>query len=314
MSMDHNDNFSKGGFSSFILATLKGFSQVLLIENAISGGIILIAITISSYKLGIIALLSCVIGTLIGKIGGAAENTINSGLFGYNSLLAGMALTLFLTGSSKWIIALVGAAITAIFVAAMFHYFKNLDIPILTFPYIILTWFTLLVSYRLKDFHLSETLIPQSLSNWKLNIVGEVNWAEGFLNGMEQVFFLDYMLSGILLFIAVFFAGWKYGLNVLIASAIALLISYGLGGEHSLIIKGLYGYNAILASIAVTIVFSSESNRYRIISGIVATCLTIPLTASINTWLLPYGLPVLTMPFVLSTWLFLGARKVLPKL
>ena len=145
-------------------------------------------------------------------------------------------------------------------------------------------------------------------------MTGEVNWTEGIFNGIGQIFFLDNNLSGLLLFVAVFWAGWKLGLYAVVGNAAALLIAYGLGGEHSLIILGLYGYNAILACMAVAIVFSTEENRYRSISGILAACLTVPLTASVSTWLLPYGLPALTMPFVLSTWLFLGARKVLPTL
>ena len=280
----------------------------------VSGVLILIAITISSYELGIIALLSSIIGTLIGKIGGANEKSVNSGLYGYNSVLTGIALTLFLTGSSRWIIALVGAVIAAIFAATMVHFMKNTALPILTFPFIILTWFMLLVSYRLKAFQLSNTLVPQSLTHWELDIAGEVNWTEGIFNGIGQIFFLDNTLSGLLLFIAVFWAGWRLGLYAVVGNAVALLIAYGLGGEHSLIILGLYGYNAILACMAVAIVFSTEDNRFRSISGILAACLTVPLTASVSTWLLPYGLPALTMPFVLSTWLFLGARKVLPTL
>ena len=117
-----------------------------------------------------------------------------------------------------------------------------------------------------------------------------------------------------LLFIAVFWAGWKLGLYAVVGNAAALLMAYELGAEHPLIICGLYGYNAILACMAVASVFSTEENRYRNISGILAACLTVPLTDSVSTWLLPYGLPALTMPFVLSTWLFLGARKVLSKL
>ena len=61
---------SEGTFFPFITASLKGISQVMLIENAITGLLILIAITISSYYLGIIALLSAVIGTLVAKWGG----------------------------------------------------------------------------------------------------------------------------------------------------------------------------------------------------------------------------------------------------
>ncbi|MEK5331453.1 urea transporter [Lysinibacillus sp. FSL W8-0992] len=314
MLKNMNNYTSKGEFTSVILASLIGFSQVVFIENAISGFIILLAITIYSYKLGIISLLSSIVGTLIGKIGGAQENSVRSGLFGYNSVLTALAISLFLTGTSRWGIALLGAMIAAIFTATMMHFLKNIDMPVLTFPFIILTWFILLASYKLNVFHLSESLVPQSLSYWQLNIAGELNWAVGFLNNIEQIFFLNHPLSGVLLYTAIFWASWKLGLNAVIGSVVALVLSYGLGGEHALIIGGLYGYNAILTCMAVSTVFSTKSNRFRIISGILATCVTIPLTASFSTWLLPYGLPVLTIPFVLSTWLFLGARKVIPNL
>ena len=307
-------HLTKGGFASIISTSLKGISQVIFIENVVSGVLILIAITYASYELGIITLCSSLIGTVIGKIGRANEQSVSTGLYGYNSVLTGIALMLFLTGTNRWWIALVGAVIAAIFSASMVHFMKNTALPILTFPFIILTWFMLLVSYRLEAFQLSNTLVPQSLTHWELNIAGEVNLTEGIFNGIGQIFFLDNNLSGLLLFIAVFWAGWKLGVFAVVGNAAALVIAYILGGEHSLIILGLYGYNAILACMAVASVFSTEENRYRIISGILAACLTVPLTASVTTWLLPYGLPALTMPFVLSTWLLLGARKVLPTL
>lgn len=299
---------------SFLLASLKGISQVMLIENAITGLIILLAITTFSYSLGIIALLSAFIGTIIGKIGGADEKIINQGLFGYNSVLTGLSLTLSLAGPYHWIIALVGAALAAFLTAAMMHVMKNTGIPVLTFPFIIMTWFMLLASYRLKVFRLTSGLVPQDLSHWELDITGKINWAEGAFNGIGQIFFVHSTLSGILLFVAVFVAGWKLGLYAVLGNAVALLTSYLLGGEHTLIYMGLYGYNAILAILAVSAVFNTDRHRFGLFSGILAACLTVPFTASVATWLLPYGLPALTMPFVLSTWLFLGARKVLPNL
>ena len=54
----------------------KGISQVILIENAITGFIILIAITIFSYYLGIIALLSSIIGPLVGKMGAQMKRVL----------------------------------------------------------------------------------------------------------------------------------------------------------------------------------------------------------------------------------------------
>ncbi|MEH7502585.1 urea transporter [Neobacillus drentensis] len=295
------------------LSSLKGISQVILIENTVTGFIILAAIMISSPYLGLITLLSVIIGTLIGKIGGADAESVNRGLFGYNSVLTGMALSLFLSGENRWFIALIGAAIVAFFSAAMIHVMKNTGLPILTFPFIILTWFLLLTTYRMVTFKLSPELIPQDLSHWTLNIKGETNWYNGSVKGIGQIFFLDNNLSGILLYIAVFWAGWKFGLYAIIGNAAALITSYFLGGEHSLIFMGLYGYNAILTIIAVSIVFK-DNQRFALLVGIIAACLTVPITASIDTWLLPYGLPALTMPFVLCSWLVLGARKVLTSL
>src|SRR6478672_5739011 len=170
---------SKGGFTTIILTSLKGISQVIFIENVVSGVLILIAITIASYELGIITLCSSLIGTVIGKIGGAPKNSVRSGLYGYNSVLTGIALMLFLTGTSRWMIALAGAVIAAIFSASMVHFMKNTVLPILTFPFIILTWFMLLVSYRLEAFQLSNALVPQSLAQWQLDIEGKINWTKG---------------------------------------------------------------------------------------------------------------------------------------
>jgi urea transporter len=313
MQTNKQNLLSGGALFSFVSASLKGISQVILIENAITGLLILIAITIESYYLGIIALLSAIIGTLVGKFGGADEQTINQGLLGYNSVLTGMALALFLSGPYMWIVALVGSAVAAIFTATMMHFMQKTEIPILTFPFIILTWFILLASYKLKGIKLSPTLEPQNLTYWELDIAGEINVLEGIFNGIGQVFFLDNIISGIILSLAVFFGGKKLGFYAVIGNIVTIIFAYFLGGEHSLIALGLYGYNGILTIIAVSAVFNHEHNRFALLSGIIAACLTVPIAAGISTFLLPYGLPLLTMPFVLCSWLFLGSRRVLPK-
>ena len=213
-----------------------------------------------------------------------------------------------------WIVALIGSAVAAIFTATMMHFMKKTEIPTLTFPFIVLTWFILLSTYKLKGITLTSTLVPQDLTNWNLNIAGEINLFNGIFRGIGQVFFLENTISGILIFIAVFWAGRKLGLYAVSGNVVAVMMAYFLGGERSLIVLGLYGYNAILAIIAVSVVFNSKQNRFAPLSGIIAACLTVPITAALSTFLLPYGLPALTMPFVLCTWLFLSARKMMPNL
>ncbi|MGG3799155.1 urea transporter [Metabacillus fastidiosus] len=301
-------------FFSLILATLRGISQVILIKNAFSGFIILLAITVSSYYLGLIALLSSFIGTVIAKIGGADEGKIKQGLFGYNSVLTGIALALFLSGPYQWIIALVGAGIAAIVTATIMHIMRNSELPILTFPFIILTWLMLLISYHMEAFQLSSDLIPQDLASWELHIVGSINWTEGIFSGISQIFFLDNMLSGILISIAIFFSSIRTGIYAVLGNISAVIIAFFLGAEPNLISIGLYGYNAILTILAVSIVFNDKKQPIKLFSGIFAACVSVLITASISSWLVPYGLPALTMPFVLCSWIFLSAKKLLPKL
>src|SRR5690625_5010967 len=104
---EETKSFREGDVYQFVIASLKGISQIVLIENVITGLIILAAITVASPFLGIVTLLSVVIGTFVALIGGADKNAVHSGLFGYNSALTGLALALFLTGPYNWIIALI---------------------------------------------------------------------------------------------------------------------------------------------------------------------------------------------------------------
>ncbi|MBU8880629.1 urea transporter [Bacillus sp. FJAT-29790] len=316
MKNNKSKSLMVGMIFPFMSALFKSISQVILIENAVTGFIILIAITIDSYFVGTMTLLSALIGTLTGKLGGVDEKSLNQGVFGCNSVLTGIALSLYLSGPYQWVIALVASAIAGIFTATMMYVKKMTNIPFLTLPFIILTWLMLLASYRLKIFILNPKLEPQSITKSleKLSLEEKVDWLDGSVDGIGQIFFLDNTLSGVLIFIAVFWAGWKIGYLAIVGNLVALLTAYWLGGENTLIFMGLYGYNGILATLAVSKVFNTDHHQVAILPGIIAACLTVLLMAGMSTLLLPYGLPALTMPFVLSTWILLGARKALPRL
>ncbi|WP_053365018.1 urea transporter [Bacillus sp. FJAT-27245] len=312
---DKEKGWNKESIKTLLVNSLRGISQVLLIENAISGLIILLAITVESFKLGAIAFISSLIGTLVAQLGGADKDEISKGIFGYNSVLTGLGLTLLLSGPNAWVVALFGAAAAPIMTAVMMFWMRSMKIPVLTAPFILFTWAMLLVPYRLKLFKLSPELEPLSLSHWELNIEGHINWLEGAVSGLGQVLFLDNTAAGILLFGAVIAAGWRYTLLAVLGNVVSLFVAYWLGGEHTVIYQGLYGYNAILACIAAGYAYNErKGGTIHFLSGAIAAILTVPLTASIDTWLMPYGLPALTMPYVITTWVILTSRKVLPGL
>ena len=81
--------------TDFIRISLKGFSQVMLIENAVSGGLIFLGIALHSPLLGLMSLLSSLVGTLTGKYCGGDKTAVNQGIYGFNSILSGIAVMLF---------------------------------------------------------------------------------------------------------------------------------------------------------------------------------------------------------------------------
>lgn len=309
--MESSGTEGRGKRFPFLLATMKGISQVILIENWVTGLLILTAIMITSLQLGLMAFLSAVVGTLFGRLGGGNPASVERGLYGYNPVLTGMALYLFLEGPVSWGIALFGAVISAAITASVMRFLQPAGMPTLTFPYIVTTWLFMLSSYRFEAFKLTDELVPQNVSHWKLEIAGKINWLGAFLDGAGQIFFLQGIVAGLLLFLGIFIANWKMGLYALAGNFIGMFTAYILGGEHTLIDAGLYGYNAILTAIAVGVVFRDGANRLSRYSAIIACVLTVVFIGSVDTVLLPFGLPALTMPFALSTSIFIGARMMM---
>lgn len=299
-------------FLLFFAASVKGIAQVVFIENIAASLLILAAIFIHSIPLGFITIGSAVIGTLLAFIGGGDRKLLNSGFLGFNSILAGLAIFLNLEGPYNWIFALVGAGIAAFVTAALMHIVKPFDMPILTFPYILLTWFIISASFRLNYTHPGVGIVPQNLTNLTLQLGGTLSW-HGLLNGIGQIFFVDSWFPALLFLLAIFIANKEYGIYTIIGSVIGWLFAIFIEREITLVNLGLYNYNAVLTMIAVASVFK-ENRKNAWITGIFAALLSIQITASLNTFLAQYGLPVLTMPFVLATWLVLAARKVFPNI
>src|SRR5262245_61666464 len=75
---------------------LRGVGQVMFQNNPITGLLFLVGIFINSYEYGLSALLGLVVATLAAYLLGADRTLIRNGLFGFNGVLTGIALSVFL--------------------------------------------------------------------------------------------------------------------------------------------------------------------------------------------------------------------------
>lgn len=287
--------------------SLKGFSQVMLMESALSGGLILLGISLHSPFLALMALLASVIGTLTGNYLGGDKTAVKSGLFGFNSLLSGIAVMLFLHVSWRWLVVpLVGCAAAIL----MIFFSKILDrwhIPVLTVPFVLITWLALLLTYSIDGLHINPSFATASPTKWLIPYEGTPNFFVSLIKGVGEVFIIDSVWAGSLILVALFMAGWRYGVYAIAGAFISWITAISLGVDADSLDLGLYNYNAVLTIIAVGLLFDEKRNFPLV--GIVSAATTVPISIWVDHLINPFGLPALTLPFILTTWMFLIVRK-----
>jgi urea transporter len=90
----------------------------------------------------------------------------------------------------------------------------------------------------------------------------------------------------------------------LLGSALGGMTALVLGADGPAIYHGLYGFNAVLTGIALGglfMVLEWQSTIYAFIGAISSAIVFAIITVALS----PIGMPALTAPFVLTTWVFL---------
>jgi urea transporter len=120
------------------------------------------------------------------------------------------------------------------------------------------------------------------------------------LNSYSQVFFST---SKVLAIFLVFISFFDYGAGIggLIAVAIANLLAHYLGYNAYFLKSGLYGFNSLLVGLGVGLIFQPSIELYGLIAITATTCFF--LTIVFQGVLGKYGLPFLSIPFLITIWI-----------
>ena len=90
------------------------------------------------------------------------------------------------------------------------------------------------------------------------------------------------------------------GLSGLIAVLVAVLIANSMGFDKIQLKKGLYSFNALLTGIGMGTFFDPGWVFFSLL--LLAALLSLILSATLGGWLYKYGLPFLSIPFVITFW------------
>ena len=129
---------------------------------------------------------------------------------------------------------------------------------------------------------------------------------KGVLNSYSQIFFSDNGIFAILLLL-VSFADIYAGIAGLLSIVITNLTGVLLGFDKKVISKGIYGFNSLLTGLCLGIFFSPSIVLFVII--LLAAVLTLFIAVSLQGVIGKYGLPYLSIPFLISAWIMTLATR-----
>ncbi|MCM1093940.1 MAG: urea transporter [Lachnospiraceae bacterium] len=296
---------------STVTALLNGSGQVMFQQNPWTGILFLAGIFLGSYEChspqvawGAIAGLTA--STLAGFMTARGENAGKQGLWGFNGILVGCAFPTFLSNTPQMWVALVFCAMLSTWVRdGLNKAMAPIKINSLTFPFVLLTWIFLLASQSLDGISPSALPSPEleNLSTLPLDTSASA-LAEYWLKGISQVFLINSWLTGALFLIGLAICSRRAAIWAAAASAIALATAIAFKADPADIANGLFGYSPVLTGIAIGCVFASHNTKSAI-WALAAIIATVFVQAGMNSLLSPLGIPSLTGPFCLTTWLFL---------
>ena len=285
-----------------IRTVLRGIGQVFFQENALTGACFALGIAASSPLMALGGLFGSAIGYATARLAKFDPGEVAGGIYGFNPALVGMATFFFFRPGVTSVSLLVVGCVVATLVTRLVR--GHVPFPTYTAPFVVTTWAVHALGKAMGTAAVAG--YPALLSNPPLPFA-----VEAVAHGVGQVMFQGSLWTGLLFLVGIALSDRRHAALVLAGSIVGMLLAWHHTTEATRAIDperlvdrallenialGLYGYNATLAAVALFLW------RRSLIPALLGMLLTVPITE-----LFPrLGIPALTAPFVLATWLVLA--------
>lgn len=294
-----------------VRALLRGSGQVMFQQSAWSGllflaGIFWGAYSASAPQVAWGAVLGLLASSLAGWLLGVHVADGRDGLWGFNGILVGCAFPTFLAPVPLMWVSLVCCAMLTTWMRRGFNNVTaQFKINSLTFPFVFLTWIFLLSARVLTATPLADADSPALI----IHIGGQIDWSLGafatyWLKGISQVFLINDAITGLLFLAGLAVCSVWAAIYAAVSSALALLVAVSFAADPADVTAGLFGFSPVLTGIAVGTTFY-RVNWKSALWAAAAVVATVFIQAGMDTLMAPWGIPTLTAPFCIATWMFL---------
>lgn len=279
----------------------KAYAEILFLDKLFVG-LLLLVVTFWFPNIGLCGFIAALVAYATAKIM-HFPNTYCS-IYIFNSLLVGLSLGAFYKFDTTIFLFLVFAAILTVLltvsVSDFLHHYNQL--PALSLPFIIIAFIMALVARTYPDLtsNMDLLVLPESLM--------QPEWLNSFFSSLGAIFFTPQPWVGILLFTAILISSRYLALLALCGFLVgySILAAFDINEFRPLIIWT--GFNFVLVALALGGFYTIPS-LIGFTYAMLAVILTALVALAVKNLLIVYGLPVMALPFVIITLIFLVALK-----
>lgn len=304
----------------FVEYCLRGVGQVMFMNNPLTGLMVMVAAWTYDPWLGFGGTVGVVVSTLVALLMGFDRGAIHAGLYGFNGVLCGLALATFLAppwdgGATVWIVVVsAGSSIAMAGLAALFG--GAWGVPPFTLAFNFSVLLVLITALHSAQGRVGELITPtapavtgpsvssvlreSATSAGSTDVLAVLN---AVFRGIGQLFFVNSVLGGVLILVGIVLCSRIAAAFALVGSVIGMLVGMALGADGVAIYNGLWGFNSFDACLAVAGVFYVLTWRSALL-GIACAAYTALLFGAIGSFLGPWGLPAMTLPFCFGVLTF----------
>ncbi len=278
-------------------ATVHGYSAVLFSSRRTVAAITFTA-TLLSPAAGLMGFLGAVLSGAFALFVGAHDEKVRGGLYSFNGLLVGLAVSLYHQPDAHLVVMLVCASMLLVLVTLALDYMGGyfLGVPILSVPFVIVTMILYLALFNYGGF-LPKTPYVSPLDAYFPELPPFVLY---YFRSLGAIFFQSSPWAGVLV-----------ACGILVYSRIGFLLSIAGfiagAGFHFLLLGSVYdvstgmaGFNYILTAMAVGGVLLVPSPNTFVL-GIAAAVMTALFASAVKIFFIAFNLPVLAAPFTMIT-------------
>jgi urea transporter len=288
---------------------LRGIAQVFLCNHPICGIFVCIGLLMSDYQLPLYALIGTAVSTASAVlVARPPQADVLAGLCGYDGALVGCSCYVFLLEQQALGAAFLLSILAGIVHVAMTNLMKMWELPSFTFAFnIVMIMMLFSIKGDAVALHFSDASPAAHQEEFtEMSLMFAV---DASIRGVGQFMFASTTVGSGFVLAGITMCSRKGASIALLGSIVGWLVSYYILHVRNVVNvrSGIYGYNCAGTCCALAGGIFYKVNDGAVLVGVFGACLAALLTVGFQG--IFDGLPVLTFPFITSTWIIMLSRS-----